>query len=62
VKQYKRRGKDSDDLYFLYGKIHGLENIAFVDDEVLQRCNDPISLQKAINEVKIENEPALSEE
>ena len=32
----KRRGKDKDDLFWHFGKIHGLENIAFVDDEKLK--------------------------
>jgi hypothetical protein len=26
----KRTGKDADDMYWMAGKIHGLENIAFL--------------------------------
>ena len=33
--QIKRSGKDLDDIYYSYGKVHGLENIAYVDDEKL---------------------------
>jgi len=27
----KRMGKDKDDLFWSFGKVHGLENLAFVD-------------------------------
>ena len=27
----KRGGQDRDDLFWMFGKIHGLENIAFCD-------------------------------
>ncbi len=29
----KRMGKDKDDLFWSFGKIHGLENIAYLTDE-----------------------------
>jgi hypothetical protein len=29
----KRRGRDMDDIFWRYGKIHGLENIAFATEE-----------------------------
>jgi len=39
----RRMGKDLDDIYWSIGKIHGLENIAYVDDnELLTRGGDPI--------------------
>ena len=31
----KRRGKDADDLFWSFGKVHGLENIAFATNEEL---------------------------
>jgi hypothetical protein len=31
----KRLGKDLDDLFWTYGKIHGLENLAFVNADKL---------------------------
>jgi len=35
----------------MFGKIHGLENIALLSDEQLQNIKDPINLQRAINNV-----------
>jgi len=29
--QIKRRGKDKDDLFWMFGKVHGLENVALAD-------------------------------
>ena len=49
----KRAGADLNDLFYMYGKIHGLENIAFVPDEVLAKCGGhPVLLQAAINDVE----------
>jgi hypothetical protein len=31
--QVKRRGKDRDPIFWSFGKIHGLENIAFADPQ-----------------------------
>lgn len=48
----QRRGKDKDDIFWQIGKIHGLENIAFLTEEQLASVKgDPIKLQKLINEV-----------
>jgi hypothetical protein len=33
---YRRADSDLDDLKYMFGKIHGLENIAFVDDKELE--------------------------
>mgnify|MGYP000923044030 CR=1 FL=1 len=43
---------EKDDLIWMYGKIHGLENIAFLTDEQLEHIKDPITLQRAINNVR----------
>ena len=43
--QVKRSGKDLDNLFWSFGKIHGLENIAFADDKELESTNgNPVSL------------------
>ena len=33
--QIKRRGKDKDDIFWTLGKVHGIENIALVDQDAL---------------------------
>lgn len=33
----KRAGKDKDPIFWSFGKIHGLENIAFADPEELRQ-------------------------
>lgn len=49
----RRMGKDRDDIYWYFGKIHGLENIACIDDELLKKAaGDPIMLQKLVNKVE----------
>lgn len=41
----KRMGKDKDPLFWSFGKIHGLENIAFVDPEELKATNgNPVKI------------------
>lgn len=42
--QVKRIGKDEDDFFFHFGKIHGLENIAYISDKKLEECNNPVDL------------------
>lgn len=54
----KRRGKDKDDLFWKFGKIHGLEYIAYCSQEELEACGgDPIALQKLINKKMDEPKP-----
>ena len=51
--QVRRRGKDEDDLFWSFGKIHGLENIAFVDPNRLKETNgNPVKIQKLVNEIE----------
>ena len=39
----RRMGKDKDDFFWAFGKIHGLENIIYVDKEDLMKvAGDPI--------------------
>lgn len=41
----RRMGKDQDKFFFHFGKIHGLENVAYCDDEELFKTRgDPIAL------------------
>ena len=48
--QVKRSGKDENDIYYSFGKVHGLENIAFVDKEDLKETQgNPVKLQKLVN-------------
>jgi len=49
----KRVGVDADPIFWTYGKIHGLENIAFVDPKKLAECEgNPVAIQKLVNEVE----------
>lgn len=44
-KHIKRWGRDKNDVYWAIGKVHGLENIAYLSDEELERIgDDPIAL------------------
>lgn len=41
----KRGGKDKDDMFWSFGKIHGLENIAFADPEEVKATNgNPVKI------------------
>ena len=41
----KRLGKDEDDIFWTIGKIHGLENIAFVDPAKLHAAKgNPVKI------------------
>lgn len=41
----KRAGKDKDDIFWNFGKIHGLENIVLCDlEEVKKTLGNPIAL------------------
>jgi hypothetical protein len=43
-------GKDKDPMFYTFGKIHGLENIAFADPLELKATNgNPVSIQKIVN-------------
>jgi hypothetical protein len=54
----KRMGKDRDPLFWSFGKIHGLENIAFADPEEVRATNgNPVSIQRIVD--KIEGPPAI---
>lgn len=43
--QVKRAGKDRDQMFWSFGKIHGLENIAFADpSEVKETNGNPVKI------------------
>lgn len=53
-RRVRRLGPDADPHYWMFGKIHGLENICFLSDEQLRACaGNPVLLQEAINNVVI---------
>jgi len=44
--QVRRTGKDKDPFFWSFGKIHGLENIAFADPEELRDTKgNPVKIQ-----------------
>ena len=46
-------GKDHDPMFWSFGKIHGLENIAFLDpEEVKATDGNPVKIQKLVNKVE----------
>ena len=54
----KRGGKDKDDLFWSLGKIHGLENIALLDeDTVSSAAGDPWRLQQLVNDANDNEKP-----
>jgi hypothetical protein len=56
--QVKRAGKDKDDLFWSFGKVHGLENLAFANpEEVRATKGNPVKIQKIVD--KIEGYPAV---
>lgn len=54
----KRRGKDKDDIFWSIGKIHGLENIAYLtEEEVASTGGDPMKLQALVDKVNDSEKP-----
>jgi multidrug efflux pump subunit AcrB len=46
----KRAGKDRDPLFWSFGKIHGLENLAFADEAEVKATNgNPVKLQQIVD-------------
>ena len=59
--QVRRLGKDADDIFWAFGKVHGLENIAFLSDQELAKAGGhPVELQRLLNDVEKPETPALS--
>jgi hypothetical protein len=54
----KRMGKDTDDVFWQLGKIHGLENLAHVDEAELEACNgNPQRIQMLVDKVNDSAKP-----
>jgi len=52
----KVAGKDRDPMFWSFGKIHGLENIAYVDpEEVKATDGNPVKIQQLVNKVEGRN-------
>jgi hypothetical protein len=46
----KRAGKDADPVFWSFGKIHGLENIAFADPAEVKSTNgNPVKIQQIVD-------------
>lgn len=46
----KKFGKDRDPMFFTFGKIHGLENIAFADPQEVKETNgNPVKIQQIVD-------------
>lgn len=46
----KQNGKDRDPLFWSFGKIHGLENIAFADPKEIEATNgNPAKIQQIVD-------------
>jgi len=46
----RRMGKDKNDMFWTFGKIHGLENVALCDlDELMKTNGDPMQIQALVN-------------
>ena len=57
----KRQGKDADPIFWQFGKIHGLENIAYCSPADLEATNgNPYKLQKLVNTIDPKNVPGFS--
>ena len=49
----KRGGKDRDPMFWSFGKIHGLENIAFADPQEVKDTNgNPVMIQQIVDRVE----------
>ena len=57
----KRQGKDTDDIFWNFGKVHGLENIAYCSAEDIEATGgSPMLLQKLVNKVTPDDIPGCS--
>jgi hypothetical protein len=49
----KRGGKDRDPMFWSFGKIHGLENLAFADEnEIKATRGNPVKLQGIVDRIE----------
>ena len=46
----KRAGRDKNDIFWMLGKVHGIENVAFATEEQLMATKgDPFKLQALVD-------------
>lgn len=58
VFRVKRVGLDRNDLFWAFGKLHGLENIGLVDPKKLAECEgNPVMIQELLNAVDPKDQP-----
>jgi hypothetical protein len=58
IYRIKKAGKDRDPMFWSFGKIHGLENIAFADpQEVKETKGNPVKIQQIVD--RFEGAPFL---
>ena len=54
----KRMGKDKNDIFWAFGKIHGLENIAYLsEEEILETKGDPFKIQMLVDKINDSEKP-----
>jgi hypothetical protein len=54
--QVQRAGKDKDETFWSFGKIHGLENLAFADPAELEATKgNPVKIQLLVDRLGDEN-------
>jgi hypothetical protein len=59
--QVKRSGKDKNDIYWNFGKIHGLENIGLLTEADMAECNgNPVKLQEKLHKIKPTDRPGYA--
>lgn len=54
----KRAGKDKDDLFWAFGKVHGIENIAFLSaEDIVATGGDPMKIQHLVDQINDAEKP-----
>jgi hypothetical protein len=54
----KRAGRDADDIFWKLGKLHGLENLAYVSEEDLAATGgNPMKVQMLLDKINDSEKP-----
>ena len=62
-RKIKRWSRDKNEMFWNFGKVHGLENISELSDETLEQiAGDPFKFQEALNRVEADGYSAESSE
>jgi DNA repair ATPase RecN len=62
TKKIRRSGKDTNDVFWAIGKVHGIENIVYLTEEQIASVKSPAHLQSMINEVEPQPHKDLTRE